>query len=71
MFKKFFNNKIPPNCNYCIHGTASSFNDEIICLKRGVTNGTDSCRSYKYDPLKRKPNKVKLADNYKPEDFSL
>ena len=28
-------------------------------------------RKYKYDPLKRVPERVKISDNYKPEDFSL
>ena len=69
--KKVFDKKIPPNCMYCVYGTPSAFSDEILCIKHGVTNGRDSCRRYKYDPLKREPNKVKIADNYKPEDFTL
>lgn len=71
MFKKVFDNKIPPNCGYCVYGMQSTFTDEIICSKRGITHFRDSCRRYKYDPLKREPNKIKIADNYKPEDFSL
>lgn len=71
MSNKVFNKKIPPNCGYCVHGYPSEYSNEILCKKRGVTNLRDSCRHYKYDPLKREPNKVKIADNYKPEDFSL
>lgn len=71
MSSKAFNKKIPPNCQYCVHGISSPFSEEILCIKRGVTNGRDSCWRYKYDPLKREPNKIKIADNYKPEDFSL
>lgn len=46
-------------------------NNEILCIKHGVTELRDSCRHYKYDPLKRVPERIKIADNYKPEDFSL
>jgi len=71
MREKAFDKKIPPNCQYCVHSRTSIIPNEILCLKRGVTNGRDSCWRYKYDPLKREPGKVKIADNYKPEDFSL
>lgn len=71
MSKSFFDKTIPPNCQYCIHGSKSEYSQEILCKKHGVTALRDSCRQYKYDPLKREPAKIKIADNYKPEDFSL
>ena len=42
-----------------------------ICKKHGVTDKRDYCRSYKYDPLKRVPQTVKISDNYSDEDFKL
>lgn len=48
-------------------GRESLFSGEILCSKRGVTSVRDSCRKYKYDPLKRVPERVKISDNYKPE----
>lgn len=66
-----FNKKLPPSCKYCVHGRVSVFGDEVMCAKKGITVSCDACRSYKYDPLKRQPNKVKISDNYTPEDFSL
>ena len=71
MSKKVFNKKLVKHCEYCMHGTVSSFSDEVLCKKKGITNINDSCRHYKYDPLKREPKKIKIADNYKSEDFLL
>ncbi len=71
MANKQFNKKISPCCEYCVHGTVSEFENEVICKKRGVTDTKDSCRKYKYDPLKREPRQIKMSDNYSPEDFLL
>ena len=71
MREKAFNKKLPHSCEYCVHGNRSAYFKEILCAKRGVTELRDSCHHYKYDPLKREPNKPQIADNYKPEDFQL
>ncbi|MBR4123420.1 MAG: hypothetical protein IKT93_03270 [Clostridia bacterium] len=71
MSNKVFNKKLPHRCEYCIHGIGSQYSDEILCIKRGITAAGDSCRKYKYDPLKRQPLRQKIADNYSPEDFSV
>ncbi len=68
---RLFNKELPHSCKYCIHGKNSLFENEILCKKHGVTDPRDCCRSYKYDPIKRIPDRVKIADGYKPEDFSL
>lgn len=66
-----FNKDLPHVCSYCEYGRESLFSGEILCSKRGVTSPRDSCRKYKYDPLKRVPERIKISDNYNPEDFSL
>lgn len=66
-----FNKELPKACKYCVFGKGSLFSGEILCKKHGVTSVSDYCRHYKYDPLKRVPERVKIADGYKPEDFSL
>ncbi len=71
MAKSPFNKKLEKHCEYCVHGAQLNFDDQIICKKRGVTDKTDKCRSYKYDPLKRVPVRTKLADGYTEEDFKL
>ncbi|MEE1075455.1 MAG: hypothetical protein U0K93_08260 [Acutalibacteraceae bacterium] len=71
MSNKLFNKKLEHHCEYCVYGTNSEFSNEVLCLKRGVTDAKDSCRKYKYDPLKRLPPKAKISNNYNPEDFLL
>lgn len=71
MAEKAFDKKLPHSCEYCVHGERSVYAKEILCKKRGVTEYRDSCRKYKYNPLKRDPIKTKIGDNYSPEDFKL
>ncbi len=71
MAKSVFNKKLQRSCEYCVYGNRLEFANEIICKKHGVTDIRDYCCSYKYDPLKRKPQIPKISDNYKPEDFKL
>ena len=66
-----FNKELPRSCKYCVFGKDSLISKEKQNKKRGVTDPNDYCRHYKYDPLRRVPEKVKIADGYKPEDFSL
>ncbi len=71
MAKSPFNKKLQKKCEYCIHGNRLKFANEIICKKRGVTDIDDCCHSYKYDPLKRVPVRVKFENGYREEDFKL
>ncbi len=71
MAEKGFNKKLAKHCEYCVHGLKFGAENEIMCKKKGITSAFDSCRHYKYDPLKREPLKAKVADNYNPEDFSI
>ena len=71
MAKSPFNKKLEKHCEYCVYGSTLNFDNQIICKKRGVTDKADNCRSYKYDPIKRVPARVKIADGYSDEDFKL
>ncbi|MBQ8203149.1 MAG: hypothetical protein IJZ75_02585 [Clostridia bacterium] len=66
-----FNKKLSKSCSFCVHGNKSEYSDEIFCAKHGVTNKRDYCRHYKYDILKRVPDKVKPTGTFSEEDFSL
>ena len=66
-----FNKKLSKSCSFCIYGTKSEFSDEIFCAKRGVTNKRDYCRHYKYDVLKRVPDKIKASYSFTDKDFYL
>lgn len=67
-----FRKKIPRSCSYCVH--AASLNEsQFLCIKKGVVDGSKTCRKFRYDPCKRVPVKAKAIDfeKYKDEDFSL
>lgn len=67
-----FKRDIDPMCIYCTHGHALSAL-EVACKKKGVKKGNESCRHFKYDPLRRVPPRPKKADfsGISPEDFTL
>ena len=71
MALKGFNKKLQKSCLWCVHGIKSEYCEEIFCKKHGVTTRADSCRQYKYDPLKRTPQKQKPSCELTAEDFSL
>lgn len=71
MSKIGFNKNLQKSCAYCVYGKVIDGTNETLCKKRGVTDKRDYCRSYKYDPLKRIPQKAKISNNYSEEDFKL
>ena len=52
---------------------AMGLGDAVICDRKGVMSAGSSCRSFKYDPLKRVPPRPAKADfsRLKDEDFVL
>ncbi len=67
-----FKKKIAPSCSYCAH--AGKVDDKTyLCKKRGMVSCGQSCRKFKYDPLRRVPARRKPADfsKYDDVDFSL
>jgi hypothetical protein len=69
--KKFFNKDLPKKCEYCEKSTAISGGKEFFCLKKGIVEPHDSCRSYVYDPLKRTPAIKDIGRDYTADDFKL
>ncbi len=67
-----FRKKITRSCSYCQYGT-SICEQQVLCVKRGVVSIYDSCRKFRYNPLKRIPPKVKALDfqKFDETDFSL
>ena len=67
-----FQKNIEPRCAYCSRGVSVDEN-QVLCRKRGVVAPEGSCRSFRYDPLKRTPTKPAPADfsHLKEEDFGL
>ena len=67
-----FRKDIEPRCAYCCRGQGIS-EREVACVKRGVVPAENSCRSFRYDPLKRVPPRPVKADfsKLKDEDFKI
>lgn len=67
-----FHKKIEPRCLYCAKGTQLD-EDTVACMKKGIVSSGSSCRSFRYDPLKRVPPRPIAPDFSKlgNKDFSL
>ena len=67
-----FRKKIERSCAYCIHGTKLD-DEQILCVKKGLSPIDHACRKFKYDPCKRVPAKAKALDfaKYDEHDYSL
>ncbi len=68
---KFFNQKLPKRCEYCVHSKAISGGKEFFCMNKGITLPQDNCRKYEYNPLKRKPVTKDIGRDFKTEDLKL
>ena len=67
-----FQKHIEPRCIYCQRG-AQLEDGKVLCPKKGVVDAQGSCRSFRYDPLKRVPPPPAAPDfsHLKDEDFLL
>ena len=67
-----FQKHIEPRCAYCTR--CRPLNEEqVVWEKKGVMSAASSCRSFRYDPLKRVPPRPVKADfsKLKDEDFKI
>ncbi|MBP9989405.1 MAG: hypothetical protein KBT46_07890 [Ruminococcus sp.] len=60
-----------PACKLCAHGIISPDSDNVLCVKTGIRQLDSSCKSFRYDPLKRIPLKPNKANDFTEEDFQL
>ena len=67
-----FRKHIDPRCAYCVHGTTIS-ESQVACVKRGVVQAQDRCGAFRYEPLRRIPQRpAELPlEKMKAEDFEL
>ncbi len=56
--KKNKQDKIEKYCKYCEKACALTNEDTMLCAKHGVVDAGHSCRSFRYDPLKRAPSRL-------------
>ena len=66
---KLFQNKIVPSCSYCLY--SKTLHDTSLCERCGIVAPDHHCRKFRYDPLKRTPEKKQSIPKWNPEDFSL
>ena len=67
-----FRKDIDPRCAYCLRGAQINERD-VACVKRGIVPVEGSCRSFRYDPLKRVPPRPAALETarLREGDFSL
>lgn len=58
-------------CMNCSFGRMPKDKESVLCEKKGIVDAQGKCRHYKYDPLRRKPERAVLNTDYKEEDFKL
>ncbi len=63
--------KYPPKCDYCKYGRISPDGENILCEKKGIVEKGHSCRTYKYDVMKRVPTRQPILPTADPKDFEL
>lgn len=71
MSKSLFDKEISPKCEYCRTGVPTAQGNEVLCRRMGVMQSDSFCKKFKYDPLKRKPNVIKIRSDYTEDDFKL
>ncbi len=71
MKQRLFSNEIPPACTYCKSGFLTRDGRSVLCEKKGVCSPYDSCRHYRYAPLKRVPKRPNALPKYEKSDFEL
>ena len=71
MSDPLFRKNIEPRCAYCAHSRPLDENS-VSCRKKGPMAQTDSCRAFRYDPLRRvPPNPAVLKTDFTDADFAL
>ncbi len=71
--QKIFGAEIEKCCACCEMGKTSPDGEMILCIKKGLRSPASKCRSFRYDPFKRKPPAAVLPvmQDLTAEDFSL
>ena len=67
-----FRKKIERACAYCARAVKAD-EDTMVCRKKGPVSANESCRRFRYDPLKRIPEapSAELPPQPKDADYSL
>lgn len=70
--QKLFNKKkYSQRCDSCYYGRLTADSQSVLCVKSGIMKPDHKCKSYRYDPLKRIPEKPINLQKFSAEDFQL
>lgn len=65
-----FNKDIRHICALCENSVPLD-GETVLCRKKGPVSAEHTCRSFKYDPLKRVPPKPAAIKAFSEKDFEL
>jgi len=67
-----FRKDIEPLCEYCRYSVELGGGD-LACYRRGFTRVGESCRGFRYNAIKRVPERPRKPDTsrFTKEDFEL
>ena len=68
---KYFNNKIPPACEYCEYGKDADNYEMVLCRLRGIVSPYYKCRRFRYSPIRRKPKNMPTLQKKEEKDFII
>ncbi len=71
MNRRFFKKRIEPSCSYCRFGQICKGTTAVVCSKVGISEAAESCRKFKYDPVKRVPRPPQILEKFTEDDFKL
>lgn len=71
MGKRIIGKDISPKCAYCKNGKPTPDGKSVFCIYCGIPDSEYCCKKYKYDPLKREPQKPAALAEFTADDFKL
>lgn len=69
--QELFGKHIDPACCYCEHSTPTRSEAHLECRLKGIVAPGESCRRFRYDPLRRVPTRQVVLPRYSDEEFKL
>lgn len=55
--------EIEKYCAFCERSIPTFESDKVLCDKKGVVNAGFKCKSFRYDPQKREPARIKIKND--------
>ncbi len=72
MALKLFKGSNEPQCALCEYAEISIDSGVAVCRKiGGIMQLSSKCKKFRYDPLKREPRSLSLANDFDKSDFEL